>query len=745
MKLWKTALPVLLSTCFLFGCVGGSSESDVSGGSLANSATNSTNSTATGSGGTASESVPMEHVGTKEVEFNVEQPANIDTYGNSTVEGIGFDTDIFDDINTVYYVDMNSLVQAAGGVGSVQAYEEMKFIVAVQGLVNRVRPMLFIEQISTNESSVIKDEANFEVDSFWFDWLKTKNYMGNDKENYEEIRIESFDQFLEQKPLVEFIKQQGYVVWDREVPATSNVASTVCGIDGYLPVLGGGTVIDKIKALGAKEKMDLTGRFTAEGTIWQTSRSTTGSKKNDAYIWALEKYGDKVNSNKVGYLCDSYAMDPVSDQAKALLQNGYNYATNQVCSQDYFILNKCFIFDLSCFTDAIPLDDTGYGRTATDTDYNTFKEILLKLYNRNEGSIGTVTGFTPWSIKYTAHTGERPEIGGLDGETTFVALCNAYNFVVDADAPGMGTLSNASFYVHVELADGYENPKPTETVEYDPAKKYVFIYMGDYDGASWTDRFVAKYYKTVDEQYLAAADKKFDLRGDDMVTWAFNPNLSQRVPQAFLYMMENRTNKDYFICGDTGAGYVFPDVFREDNATRKAISGLPDGMEALQKWNEYFYGKFGIDTTGFLLSHDVRINGQGISNQVTTEVMEMFASFSPGGIMLNRFPEIGWTEEVWTKRRGRYSMDVTFGDQMIPCTVLQGDLTGGITNVANNAKAILNKLDASGAADKLITFRSILISPRDIGYIKMNVLKQRDDVVFVDAYNFFEIYKQAYK
>ena len=49
------------------------------------------------------------------------------------------------------------------------------------------------------------------------------------------------------------LKYCGMVTWDGGVPATSNVAATVCGAEGYLPVLKGSAVETKLAELGAEE------------------------------------------------------------------------------------------------------------------------------------------------------------------------------------------------------------------------------------------------------------------------------------------------------------------------------------------------------------------------------------------------------------------------------------------------------------------------------------------------------------
>ena len=114
--------------------------------------------------------------------------------------------------NTVYYVKVDTLLRRTGGQASEQGYDQLKFMVALQGLLNREKPCFFIEQITKKDDSLIKDEANFDVDRYWFDWLKSQNYMGNDQPDYREIFLRDLDDLLEQPPLREFILKQGYCV-----------------------------------------------------------------------------------------------------------------------------------------------------------------------------------------------------------------------------------------------------------------------------------------------------------------------------------------------------------------------------------------------------------------------------------------------------------------------------------------------------------------------------------------------------
>ena len=104
------------------------------------------------------------------------------------------------------------------------------------------------------------------------------------------------------------------VLWDPDVPATANVAVTVCGTDGYLPVMEGGAVYEKLAALGVEVKLNLCDKFTGvEGTkIPDTDVMSSGSKKCDAYLWALDKYMNRCSSKYVAYILDGLNVVPGS-------------------------------------------------------------------------------------------------------------------------------------------------------------------------------------------------------------------------------------------------------------------------------------------------------------------------------------------------------------------------------------------------------------------------------------------------
>ena len=173
---------------------------------------------------------------------------------------------------------------------------------------------------------------------------------------------------------------------------------------------------------------------------------------------------------------------------------------------------------------------------------------------------------------------------------------------MDAEAYAYCGISNASIYTQYKGRDQYENNRPAQTAEFDPSKTYRLIYMGDYVATArlkmrtpdlWTD----------------------PVRGEIPLAWGFNPNLSERVPMIFDYLYEYKTDNDFFVAGDSGAGYLNPYLL-----FNRKHSDLPAGDQAFIEHNQYYFEKFDLDITGFV------INGAFPFDQ---QVKEMYTQFSP--------------------------------------------------------------------------------------------------------------------
>ena len=476
-------------------------------------------------------------------------------------------------------------------------YDGEKFLVSLQGLLNRDKPVLYVAD-KTGE--------------LWFPYFRHSEdgllygYARKEVHGAEEI-IGAF---------IEEIRSFGLVVWDPLQPFTSNIASTVCGVEGYLPVMystdPASLYIKLTKTHGIAVRMDLRGRFTGRsGTkIWDTSVDSTGSTKCDAYLWALEKYlkTGKCSAEYIAYMRDAW---PVNHDLSSPAYLGENIYETYLPDQDFLVMKKAFFVDLCPFPDDIPNDDP---QQEPGLDHRTLCAILRQQYENAEGRFSQCVGFAPFLYKYTDRVGGKYD--DVMAEFVVVEVMSAHNIAVQADCPGPSSIHNCSVYTLAKNDRIYSQAgkRPHTLPDFDPAKKYIALYLGDYDAASWTA--------------VLGPDRWQDpARGKLPLAWAFNPNLYERIPQVFDWYHATATANDIFVAGDSGAGYVNPPLLE---AGKRLHSDLPDGLEAWKAWCAAHYRKFDITMTPFILD--------GNTGDPSDAAMEAYAAFSPDGCGVWTFP-----------------------------------------------------------------------------------------------------------
>jgi len=246
---------------------------------------------------------------------------------------------------------------------------------------------------------------------------------------------------------------------------------------------------------------------------------------------------------------------------------------NQLYSHDYYIYNECFFIDLTCVATEKPCDDPNQ---PLGTDRRTLETIFSAFEKRNIGNMTKLMGFPPWYMKYTTHL-ENGATEPVALEWAFTALLTSYNLVKEADAAHPAWMTNASVYCQYEsTVDAYVNNDPPPTEVFDSKVRYFTFYIGDYDSSAWLKEMVPTCFMQ-------------SSRGKYPLMWAFNPNLSDRVPMIFDYVYQYKTDKDYFITGDSGAGYVMP-VHLKD-------------LELWKAYNKPYLEKFDMDIVGFILDN----------------------------------------------------------------------------------------------------------------------------------------------
>lgn len=560
-------------------------------------------------------------------------------------------------------------------------WDESHLLTALQGLANRQSPRLFIRYLR-------------EPDDFWWGEMTASHgwLAGRAVE-----KIATLEILLERlRPIY-----RGVVYWDERVPATSNLASTVAGCDDLLPIrydTSPGSLcqrLSQLPGLAVQKRLiapDGGPLFTGKGTIPETTIPSTGSAKCDAYLWLVEHYvrPGLTDPHRLGYYLDGWWL-------RSWRASGPENHT--LSNQDYVIAHRGVLFDLGVWDDEAPIDEPDQ---PAGTDVATLKKLLRAVYDqtRGEGMIH-VAGFVPWAYKYTWFKSGEITAGGHHEEVAtewrYAEILSCFNAFMDADALGLGAMANASFFQHYPLEKKYPQPaRPTRAslvargvLQPDgrvPRRTFVAHYVGDYDAAAWL-------YQELPKKWRDPA------RGQVPLSWAFNPNLAERFPLGMAWARARATSNDWFIAGDSGAGYLNPGYLTPP----RPHSGLPSGLAAWEKHCRAFYEQWDLSLTGFVIDGNARA--------LAPETLDAYARFSPDGIVAQKIP-----------KQGRH------GD--MPFLRMATDLPDGASAAAKMVAGM-----AAGGKPRFLVCRSILKAPRWYAELSAELRKQAGDTVqIVDMY-----------
>ncbi len=597
------------------------------------------------------------------------------------------------DLTHLYGLDLADPEQAA------RAYDELHFVATLQGVVNRDLPRLYVHFVDHSEFGTI------DIDDYWLGVLRRDGGLLADRplrhlDDLEDL-VRTFRRAL-----------RGAVVWDPNVPATSNVASTVAGARDLVAVrydpspdslhtrfVGPGPL--RLPPAVRLVRDGGSPLFTARGTIPGTRRESTGSAKCDAYIWAVEHYLRTGRSAPdLGYYLDGYWLRrPQGKLQQALLTN-----------HDYLVSRRGFFFDLLPWDDEVPVDDPDQ---PVGTDQATLEEILRVAHERARGAMVPVHGFVPWGYKYTTVDPAGGHHDPVATEWRFVQVASAYDAYLDADAENLDAMANASVFRHAPLRPSYpQRTRPTTDdlrargfVDASGAvvpRHYVMFYVGDYDSAAWL-------YQVMPYVWDDAA------RGEVPLNWAFNPNLADRMPVALDLARRTATLADTFVAGDSGAGYVNPGMLAEP----REFSGLPSGVAAWQRHCLPRYARWDLTVTGFVID--------GYAPGMNEETRAAYADFSPGGFAAQKIEPMGL---VGTTPFVRMGPDLPRGDAATAAQSLRDALDGDLAGPP--------------VTPHFLSVRTILESPTWHRDVADTVHAQAPGavVVFVDAHTFYALVRQ---
>lgn len=574
--------------------------------------------------------------------------------------------------------------------GINQAWDDVHAISTLQGVVNRDAPRLYIYFVMEGEN---------DIDGYWWDKYTRKGEWLHGRETQKYRTMEEL--FTAYAPYI-----NGVVVYDEKVPSTSNVASAVAGIENLVAIRYDqtpGSLYDRLILKGPKLPVkkwllnpDGSSLFTGKkGTkIPGTDRLSTGSLKNDPYVWFIEKYmkTGKCNTEFAAYYIDQYW----KQKPFAAVRNHHT-----LTNHDFFVSKKAFFFDLSPWGDEPATDEPNQ---PVGADLNTLKEMLLLAYQQNKNEkMCYIGGFPSWAYKYTMHaSGSHDDV---PTEWEFSRIISAYNAFKDADAISYGALANASFWQHFptkkKYAQNWVSHKELQKrglltadgkVNVD-GKNFIIFYVGDYDASSWISQRTPSIWD----------DPK---RGKLPLMWCISPVLAERVPHIMHNFRTTATENDYFASADNGAGYIMPGMLQEP----RELSGLPSGLEVWAKHCKKYYDKWGLSITGFVIDgHAPGLNKEGL---------DCYASFSPNGIV----PQ-------------KTGIAMLHGN--MPVIRADLDINDGDPKVA--ARKIVERVKERTTTLPFHWFRNILKQPTWYCEMMDEVKAQDENIILLDAPAFFEL------
>ena len=545
----------------------------------------------------------------------------------------------------------------------------------LQGVVNRDAPLLYLDYV--NAEGVNTDEYWWDKYSAPGQWLDGRQRVTV----YDPVK--ACDLFRD--------RIGGLVVYDPNVPATSCIASMVAGVEDLVAVRYDrtpGSCFNRFMDRGYPVKVWLVGE---DGT-------SKFKSKTEAYRWAIDTYlkPGKCNTGYAGYYIDQcWMQNPgASTRNHHLLSN-----------HDFFVSKRAFFFDLSPWEDEVATDDPD-GEVGGDC--RTLKEILLECYkqNGNGETFCHIGGFPAWAFKYSDHK----DVGGhhtpVATEWRFAEIIGEYNAFKDADAIAYGAIANASFWQHFPLQDRYPQAWASRKVlqgkgyldqngHVDLSKRYILLYVGDYDAASWI-------YQTTPSLW------DDPMRGQVPMMWSVSPILARRAPQVMHYMWTSATQNDYFAAADNGAGYLNPGSLEEP----RQISGLPSGMEQWARHCQPWYKQWGITVTGFIID--------GYAKGMTADGFSAYATFSPNGIVPQKTPSyLGSVDGM---------------------PVLRAGGSAGADDTSEAASIIRNAVKQHTDCP-FYWFRAVLKSPSWYVKVKAILDKSDPDIVWMSGPEYFELMK----
>ena len=432
--------------------------------------------------------------------------------------------------------------------GTPASYDEAMAVASLQGIINRKSPEVYVLSRKNGRPQ------------FWLDILAKDGRWLEGRERKPVADIEALVQLAGKR-------LKGAIIWDPAVPASANVATTIAGVRDAV-VLSPEFADRYLAQWRLPVLKDLRGQFTG---------AETGSKKNDAYRWAIREYLAKG-------LCSSHLLclfeDPWSTRAHGDI--GY------VLTRDWAVKNRSFVYDLSPWGDEKPKDDPDQ---RLGLDLETYRMMLTEVLRQSAGRRMTeLTGFFAFS-KYSNMPDHKSAHEPVPTEWESVWLMSPYNCY-------QNTISSECFNQSLHSQAPRRPLKQHRVAKPVPLEKktYLCILMADYDSATPLYEFLPNHWHNAG-------------RGKLPLAWGINPNLIETYPDIIDYFYSTASAADTFTSDASAAGYMNPNRIRKEY------------MPLFVRHNQRFFREADMTIAPMVLDWD----------QPSPEVKDAFRKFSPDG------------------------------------------------------------------------------------------------------------------
>jgi hypothetical protein len=403
-------------------------------------------------------------------------------------------------------------------------YSDRICIAALQGLVNRDGPKIFLDYGIYDDANARRTNEVFLDDTLWYS--KYRDLLGaQDKRNLDYYQAAHHFRTQPVSSLDELIDKyhtliNGCVLWDANMPDTVNIALMLAGQEGWLPVEA--SRLEWAKQLGLVIHDDLCGKWPDRVTLYQ---------------WALEHLLAVSKPGKVA------CVEPGWQRPEFI---------------DFLVQQKIFIYSLSSRS-------TGWGDTMLlllAFGPAWLRELIFSL--RLDGGLRRFgLAMMSWrsaevrlnsriqhAVKSTvAKVDDFPTIFGWhtqrDNELAFMSHLSANGLrLVPAHLS-----SNFSFHSQVKPL-GFTQPSPVAEPDIDPQGTYVTFSLSD------GDQLMMMSTGELGNWYSAE-------RGSVPFNWETQPLLMEIAPALLEKYIRSATPNDCLIAGPSGAGYIIPPLAPE--------------------------------------------------------------------------------------------------------------------------------------------------------------------------------------